>query len=91
MTLPDWLRDVLADDTAATWELLAPVLPSELYLAGGTALAVHVRHRVSRDLDFFYHDNAVDLDALRARTACLHATPSAPDAWSRRSDGARGR
>jgi hypothetical protein len=65
VTLPDSLRAVLPQDAAATWELLAPVLPSELYLAGGTALAVHLQHRVSRDLDFFYHEGAVDLDALQ--------------------------
>ncbi len=65
MTLPGRLRRILREDTAATWERLVPVLPSELYLAGGTALAVHLGHRVSRDLDFFYHGGAVDLDALQ--------------------------
>ena len=64
MTLPAWLRDVLPADTEKTWELIAPVLPPELYLVGGTGLAVHLQHRESRDLDFFYHDSAVDLDAL---------------------------
>ncbi|MGI8660941.1 MAG: nucleotidyl transferase AbiEii/AbiGii toxin family protein [Thermoleophilaceae bacterium] len=31
-------------------------LSSPLYLGGGTALAVHIAHRVSLDLDFFYHE-----------------------------------
>jgi hypothetical protein len=64
MTLPAWLRAVLPHDTAETWELIAPQLAPELYLAGGTGLAVHLQHRKSRDLDFFYHRHSVDLDAL---------------------------
>ena len=62
-TLPDRIRRVLPGDTAATWEALAPRLPSGLYLGGGTAVAVHLAHRESRDLDFFFH-REVDLDAL---------------------------
>jgi len=66
MSLPDALRDALPGDAAYTWEQIAPVLPPALYLGGGTALAVHLAHRVSRDLDFFYHRAAVDLEALVA-------------------------
>jgi hypothetical protein len=62
--LPASLRAVIPADTAATWVRLAPVIPAELYLAGGTGLAVHLQHRESRDLDFFYHRDAIDLDAL---------------------------
>ena len=40
------------------------MLPEALYLGGGTAVAAHLHHRVSRDLDFFFHANAVDLNAL---------------------------
>jgi hypothetical protein len=65
MTLPPELRALLLGDTAQTWELIAPALPHELYLVGGTALAVHLHHRASRDLDFFFHEN-VDLDGLAA-------------------------
>ena len=64
MTLPDWLRAVLLPDTAATWETIAEIVPAPAYLAGGTAISVHLHHRVSRDLDFFYHHDAIDLDAL---------------------------
>lgn len=64
MSLPDQIRNVLPADTATTWELLAPVVPACVYLAGGTAIAVHLGHRISQDLDFFYHDRAVDLDQL---------------------------
>jgi len=61
---PSELFSLLPKDTARTWTALAPHLPSELYLGGGTALAVHLHHRESRDLDFFYHHGAVDLKNL---------------------------
>ena len=61
MTLPEHIRKTLPKDTADSWEALAPILPQGLYLAGGTGLAVHLQHRVSRDLDFFFHTQAVDL------------------------------
>lgn len=67
MSLPEQLRNVLPAETVTAWELLAPVIPAPAYLAGGTAIAVHLGHRVSHDLDFFYHRNAIDLDEL-ART-----------------------
>lgn len=49
----DELAAFLPSDTIAAWKKLAPVIPEHLYLAGGTAITVHLRHRVSRDLDFF--------------------------------------
>lgn len=66
MTLPAGVRSVLSADAATTWKLVAPVLPKGAYLSGGTALAVHLRHRISRDLDFFLQ-RSVDLRRLRAR------------------------
>jgi hypothetical protein len=66
-TVPVELRKVLPAATVSAWETLSPHLPSELYLAGGTAIAVHLRHRTSADLDFFYHRAAVDLHELAAR------------------------
>jgi len=62
--LPDHVRRILPGDTAKTWVTLAPHLPEQLYLGGGTAIAVHLGHRESRDLDFFFH-RKVDLAALR--------------------------
>ena len=38
---------------------------AEFYLAGGTAVAVHLGHRLSLDLDFFSVRADVDLDAVR--------------------------
>jgi len=66
MTLPDRLREVLPTDTIETWEAIAPVVPETAYLVGGTAIAVHIHHRPSRDLDFFFHNDSVDLNALSA-------------------------
>jgi len=62
--LPKELRAVLPSDTQDAWTALAPILPRPLYLGGGTGVAVHLRHRRSLDLDFFFHRNAVDLDEL---------------------------
>jgi hypothetical protein len=67
VSLPAELRRVLAAQTAAAWEAIAPVLPATCKLGGGTALAVHLGHRESRDLDFFFAD--VDLDALELALA----------------------
>lgn len=53
--LPDRVRHVLPSDTARAWLTLAPHLPKELHLGGGTAVAAHLGHRESRDLDFFFH------------------------------------
>lgn len=65
MNLPAEVRAVLPADTVRAWGDLAPHLPDQLVLVGGTALAVHLRHRVSRDLDFFYTEPGVDLAALK--------------------------
>jgi predicted nucleotidyltransferase component of viral defense system len=76
MTLPAWLADVLPADTAAAWVAVRDVLPNAAYLAGGTAVAVHLHHRQSRDLDFFLEE-AIDLAGLQqdlAETGDLHVT-----------------
>ena len=49
---------------ASTWETIARIVPPTAYLGGGTAIAVHLRHRESADLDFFFHRASVDLDQL---------------------------
>ena len=64
--LPERLRRVLPADTAEAWSALTSQLPDSLYLGGGTAVAVHLGHRESRDIDFFFHD-AVNLDRLADR------------------------
>jgi hypothetical protein len=38
-----------------------------LYLAGGTAIAVHLGHRVSRDIDLFTRKAETDLETARKR------------------------
>lgn len=70
MSLPAWLRAVLPGDTAATWERFHSVVPDVAYLVGGTAIAVHLRHRVSRNLDFFLAE-VTDLDVLRQQLEAI--------------------
>jgi hypothetical protein len=62
--LSERILGILPPDTALTWETIARIVPPTAYLGGGTAIAVHLAHRVSRDLDFFFHHNSVDLDEL---------------------------
>ncbi len=71
MTLPAEIAKILPPETAWAWERIAPVLPADCRLAGGTALAVHLHHRESRDLDFFYKDPTLDLAALEQRLSEL--------------------
>ena len=60
MTTIAW--NALAPNTCRTFEALA-VLPvsSDFYLAGGTALALQLGHRISYDLDFFSTTNPLGM------------------------------
>lgn len=49
-----------------------PVVRRDLYLAGGVAVALHLGHRRSLDLDFFSRAPTLDLDQVRA--AILHGS-----------------
>jgi hypothetical protein len=60
--------------TADAWVLLRDIIPDTMVLYGGTAIAVHLHHRVSRDLDFFFDDPGVDLAELRASVARVRPT-----------------
>jgi hypothetical protein len=74
--LPAWLTAVLPADTAAMWRLVRRVLPASAYLIGGTAVAAHLEHRLSRDLDFCF-DGPADVDGVAdalARLAPLRVT-----------------
>ena len=63
MSIPRELVTILPNGTARTWVSIRDVVPAGAYLGGGTAIAVHLRHRISRDLDFFLRQ-PVDLTAL---------------------------
>jgi hypothetical protein len=54
--LPQHFRAVLPPATERTWMALVGNLPGGAYLVGGTGIAAHLGHRVSRDLDFFGGD-----------------------------------
>ena len=60
--IDDW-SDVLDRETRACWLMIAAVSPRSGVLMGGTALAMHLRHRRSRDLDVFVHE-PFDPDAV---------------------------
>jgi hypothetical protein len=64
----DRIRKILPPDTAATWDAIAPLVPPGAYLGGGTAIAVHLGHRVSRDLDFFFHHGSIAATGKSPRT-----------------------
>ncbi len=60
MTTISW--NALAPDTRRTFETLAALpLPPDFYLAGGTALALQLGHRISYDLDFFSTTNPLGM------------------------------
>ena len=54
-SLDDW-SDILDASTRACWPLVAAATPRSGVLMGGTALAMYLRHRRSRDLDVFVHE-----------------------------------
>jgi len=64
--LKDELLAKLPAATGDAWRKIAPLLPPSAYLAGGTALTVHLFHRISRDLDIFLEQHE-DLHSLWAR------------------------
>ena len=76
------VRKILPADTAATWETITQVVPPDAYLGGGTAIAVHLQHRISRDLDFFFLHGSIDLDELSERLSAV-----GPFAVTERSPG----
>ncbi|MHB2027317.1 MAG: nucleotidyl transferase AbiEii/AbiGii toxin family protein [Acidimicrobiales bacterium] len=59
----DELKKMLPHGTSETWMKIAPHLPPSAYMSGGTALTVHLLHRVSRDLDIFL-ERPEDLKSL---------------------------
>jgi len=62
--LPEHIRAILPEATARAWVEILPYIPEGAYLVGGTAIAVYLGHRESRDLDFFLYKE-IDFVALR--------------------------
>lgn len=56
--IPSWTQQLMAT--------LAPLLPAESYLAGGTALALHLNHRSSFDLDL-YSPQKFEVDVMTTK------------------------
>ena len=76
MTTISW--SALAPNTRRTFDALAALpMSSEFYLAGGTALALQLGHRISHDLDFFSTSNALGMAERSALARRLqHITPT---------------
>lgn len=66
MTALSSLAHVLPQATIEAWAPVAAAAPHDGILMGGTALAVHLQHRVSRDLDVFT-TAPFDADELEAK------------------------
>ncbi|MGB3412547.1 MAG: nucleotidyl transferase AbiEii/AbiGii toxin family protein [Microthrixaceae bacterium] len=66
MTALSSLEHVLPRATLNAWAPIAAVAPPDGILMGGTALTVHLQHRVSRDLDVFTTE-PFDPDELEGR------------------------
>jgi hypothetical protein len=68
----------ITPDERRAFEALAKLpLPGDFYLAGGTALAMQIGHRISTDLDFFSSTNPLGANERAALTRLLqHITPS---------------
>lgn len=68
----------ITPDARRAFEALAKLpLPGDFYLAGGTALAMQIGHRISTDLDFFSSTNPLGANERAVLTRLLqHITPS---------------
>jgi hypothetical protein len=60
------MRGVLPRGTQAAWQEVVELRPAPAYLVGATAIAAHLHHRLSKDLDFFLSE-PVDMDSLYDR------------------------
>ncbi len=71
--------DVMPAATARLFsELEAEPLLQSFILIGGTALALHIGHRISEDLDFIILSQKLPRAALDALTRKTHAGPVTP-------------
>ncbi len=70
--------NALGPETRRTLEALAALpFPTDFYLAGGTALALQIGHRISHDLDFFSATNPLGMVERSVLARELqHITPS---------------
>ena len=69
--------DSILDDSArmACKALSKSMLPQAFYLAGGTGLAIQLKHRISLDLDFFTIHPSERLDLTFVSSALERAVP----------------
>ncbi|HEY4691501.1 MAG TPA: nucleotidyl transferase AbiEii/AbiGii toxin family protein [Anaerolineae bacterium] len=73
----DIVWGALASDTRETFATLSKLpAPHDFYLAGGTALALQIGHRISHDLDFFSSTNALGMEERGSLTRQLQRIES---------------
>jgi hypothetical protein len=70
--------DILPPPQRAFWEKDLDTIPSGWVLYGGTAIALHLGHRQSRDFDFSSPD-PLDRNALRRSMLSLAAAKTLQD------------
>jgi predicted nucleotidyltransferase component of viral defense system len=63
--------DKLTTTVTSLLEQIGDILPPGTYLAGGTALAMHLNHRSSFDLDF-YCPQEFDIEMLKQRVESIY-------------------
>lgn len=72
--------ETLAPGTKALFDKLTKIgLPGNFYLSGGTALALHLGHRESVDLDFFTQEEFEPENLLQILKKELHLTEASMD------------
>ena len=88
---PPELRDVLPEQTSRAWPKVVAALPVGAYLAGGTAVALHLGHRVSHELGIFVPSvfNSNQVRRTLAELGDLTVTNHTADTLSGVIDGAR--
>ena len=66
-------HETISDSMRVTAKIIFDTFGVEYYLAGGTALALHIGHRVSVDLDYF-SPNQIDTVKLKQRILTVFST-----------------
>ncbi len=80
-------RDPITNDQRQALAKLAPFLQDGFYLVGGVAIAAHLSHRTSRDLDLFATRDPTALQADLDRLPGIVIASRAPGTLHLKVDG----
>jgi hypothetical protein len=64
-------KNFIPINTIVAWKKIDTLLPQHTTLIGGTALTIYLKHRVSRDLDF-YSTQTFDSDVILENIQCKY-------------------